>query len=110
MDRAESAQLPLDFVPRARRTDPASSHRAAFDARRFAATHAGQIVRAVVAHPGLTAKQLAALGCLSVVQIDRRAIELERAEWILRWPAEDGGELALWPTARAKRWAGTEGA
>ena len=63
---------------RARRTDPATSHTAARNAERFAASHAGRIMAALrggVATP----HRLAELTGLTVVQIDRRLPELERA-------------------------------
>jgi len=100
-------QLPLFFEgARARKTDPNSSHRAAFDAERFARSHAGQIVSAVVRYPGRTANQLSVLpGCpLTVVQIDRRAHELEADGWLIR-TAHPGDELRLHATRKASEWA-----
>lgn len=68
-----------DIQPvRARKTDPRTSHTAANNAERFAATHAGRIMtelRKSVA----TAHRLAELTGLTVVQIDRRLPELEKA-------------------------------
>ena len=68
-----------DIQPvRARRTDPATSHTAARNAERFAASHAGRIMAALRWGP-LSAKGIAAITGLTVVQIDRRLPELQRA-------------------------------
>ena len=65
--------------PRARRTDPATSHKAAAKAERFAASHAGRILAALRDLGLATAHELALATGLTVVQIDRRTIELQRA-------------------------------
>ncbi len=99
-------QLALDYAgPRARRADPAPSHSAAAAAARFANSHAGRIVLAVLANPGRTAVELAALPGLrlTTVQIDRRAHELEREGWITR--SADLAVRRLFPTLRARDWA-----
>lgn len=68
-----------DIQPvRARKTDPSTSHTAAKNAERFAATHAGRIMEALKEGPR-TAAGLAAMTGLTVVQIDRRLPELEKA-------------------------------
>ena len=67
--------------PRARNTDPATSHMASKRAERFAASHAGQILMALrteAASYGLTADEIGVLIGLTVVQVDRRTIELQR--------------------------------
>jgi hypothetical protein len=68
--------LTLD-QPRARRSDPATSHQAAARASRFSESHAGRIHVALMAGPA-TAHELAERTGLTVVQIDRRLPELQR--------------------------------
>ena len=65
-------------APAARRTDPSTSHAAARSAQRFAESHAGRIL-AALADGKRTAAGIAAMTGLSVVQVDRRLPELERA-------------------------------
>jgi len=65
--------------PRARRTDPATSHAAAAKAERFASSHAGRILAALRDLGTATAHELAPATGLTVVQIDRRMVELQRA-------------------------------
>lgn len=68
-----------DIQPvRARKTDPSTSHTAARNAERFAATHAGRIMEALKEGPR-TAAGLAAMTGLSIVQVDRRLPELRTA-------------------------------
>jgi hypothetical protein len=90
--------------PRARRTDPSSSHAAADRAERSGLIrgHAALIVRAVVERPG-TAKEVGARVGLTNVQVARRAPELEADGWILR---EGPGELVMWATEKARGWVG----
>ncbi len=73
--------LPLE-PPRARRRDPSTSHAAAKAAERFQASHAGRILAALRIHP-MTAKEISAHTGLSVEQVCRRAIELQRSEKIV---------------------------
>jgi hypothetical protein len=68
--------LTLD-QPRARRSDPATSHQAAARASHFSESHAGRIHVALMAGPQ-TAHELAERTGLTVVQIDRRLPELQR--------------------------------
>jgi len=65
-------------APAARRTDPVTSHQAARRAANFAESHAGRILAALAEGPR-TAAGLAEMTGLSVVQVDRRLPELERA-------------------------------
>lgn len=68
-----------DIQPvRARKTDPVTSHTAAKNAERFAASHAGRIL-AELRKGVATAHRLSELTGLTVVQIDRRLPELEKA-------------------------------
>lgn len=66
-------------VGRARRTDPDTSKQAAAKAARFAASHAGRILAALQQLGTGTAHDIAMATGLSVVQIDRRTVELQRA-------------------------------
>ncbi|HEU4428117.1 MAG TPA: winged helix-turn-helix domain-containing protein [Myxococcota bacterium] len=79
---------------RARRTDPRPSHAAAAQAARFARSHAGRILAAVREYPGLTTHRLAEVTGLSVCQIDRRGIEMQRAGLIVR--RDVGGRALAW--------------
>lgn len=66
--------------PRARNTDPATSHIAAERAKRFADSHAGRILEAL-RHgfsDGMCAEEIGEITGLTVVQVDRRTIELQR--------------------------------
>jgi hypothetical protein len=63
---------------RARRTDPATSQAAARNAERFAASHAGRIMAALSEGPR-SAKGIEAITGLTVVQVDRRIVELQRS-------------------------------
>lgn len=83
-----------DLTPiRARRTDPATSHRAAADSVRFAGSHAGRILESLKQHGAQSPKELERRIGLSVVQIDRRACELRRAGLIEVVTTDDGAEV-----------------
>jgi predicted Rossmann fold nucleotide-binding protein DprA/Smf involved in DNA uptake len=71
-------------VVRSRRTDPATSHAAAKKAERFIPTHKAQILEALIEGPR-TAQGIAAMTGLTVVQVDRRLCELERADRTNTW-------------------------
>lgn len=60
----------------ARNSDPIQCHEAADRARRFAPSHRDRILAALKQHGPRTAHELERLTGLSVVQIDRRRIEL----------------------------------
>ena len=103
-----TAQPALPFGPRARRRDPSPSHLAARDAERFAASHIGRIVRALVAvthEPRcLSTHELADATGLTVVQLDRRGLEAEAAGWVFR--LDQGGVALDWfATEKARTWA-----
>lgn len=66
-------------VGRARRTDPDTSKQAAAKAARFAASHSGRILAALQQLGTGTANDIAQATGLSVVQVDRRLPELQRA-------------------------------
>ena len=64
---------------RARKTDPATSKRAALESARFADSHAGRILRCLQLHGKRDTHQIAQITGLEVVQVDRRASELVRS-------------------------------
>lgn len=64
---------------RARKTDPATSKRAALESARFAESHAGRILRCLQLHGKRDTHQIAQITGLEVCQVDRRKIELERS-------------------------------
>lgn len=68
-------------VPRARNSDPVTSHRAAARSVHFAGSHASRILHALRNgfHDGLCAEEIGEFTGLTVVQVDRRTIELQRA-------------------------------
>lgn len=77
---AASRQTPTGGVgQRARKGDPITSHQAAANAERFAASHAGRILSALEELGTATAAELAQATGLSVVQVDRRRKEMETA-------------------------------
>jgi hypothetical protein len=96
--------LPLfDWSPRARTSDPRTSKVAGERAQRFARGHAALIIKALVEHGPGTASEVGARCGLSVVQVDRRALELVNGGWVLRF---DHGrrELVLVATAKSEEW------
>jgi hypothetical protein len=86
-------QLSIDFCVRARATDPATSHKAADNAKRFAGGHASKILAALKLHGPQSPKQLFDFTGLSVVQIDRRRGELIKAG-LVRVKRLDDGAIA----------------
>lgn len=78
---------------RARRTDPESSHAAALKAARFADSHAGRILAALEVICTGTAEEIARQAGLTVVQVDRRAVELQRAGRIAYLTYDSGKHL-----------------
>ncbi len=64
---------------RARKTDPATSKRAALESAKFAESHAGRILRCLQLHGKRDTHQIAQITGLEVCQVDRRKIELERS-------------------------------
>jgi predicted ArsR family transcriptional regulator len=96
-------QLALDMTPRARRSDPETSHAAAARSHAFSESHAGRIHVALTQGPA-TAHELSERIGLTVVQIDRRLPELRRAG-MARVVVEDGesltrGGFRVWAVTR----------
>jgi hypothetical protein len=97
-------QLALDMTPRARRSDPETSHAAAARSRAFSESHAGRIHVALTQGPA-TAHELSERIGLTVVQIDRRLPELGRVGMARVVPKADGTDLTrggfrVWEAAR----------
>ena len=84
----------IQVVRRSRRTDPATSHQAAQKSVKFASTHKAKILEALKEGPR-TAAGIAAMTGLTVVQVDRRLCELERAERIEYVANEDGQSVSV---------------
>jgi hypothetical protein len=80
LDQPRQALYFDDLQPvRARRTDPATSQRAASKAAQFANSHAGRIVESLRTFGKQTTLDIARTTGLTVVQVDRRKSDLERA-------------------------------
>ena len=77
----------LPAVPRARTTDPQTSHAAARSMRSTAAEHHERILGALEADGDLTPEQIADRCGLDSVQVCRRMAELERLG--LAWPTSE---------------------
>lgn len=71
-------QMSIDFAPAARRTDPATSHQAAAQARELAAAHQRAILAALEAHGAMGKDRIAMHAGLDGVAVCRRLTELER--------------------------------
>ena len=83
-----------DLTPiRARRTDPATSHRAAAQSVRFAGSHAGRILACLKTHGRRDTHQLSLITGLTIVQIDRRKKEMEEAGLIRT--VDDSGRYSV---------------
>lgn len=89
-------QLALTFdPPRARRTDPATSHRAARNARQFATGHFALILGALESGPG-TFKEIAERCGLERHAVARRLPELQQAGRVKRTGVERDGCAEWW--------------
>ena len=72
--------LPITMHPmRSRRTDPCTSHVAAQNSKSFSNSHSGRILAALADHGPLAACELMHIIGLTVVQVDRRIIEIFRS-------------------------------
>lgn len=80
-----------DLTPiRARRTDPATSHRAAAESAKFAGPHAGRILAALKLHGPMSPKQMFDFTGLDVAQCDRRRKEMIEAGLVRIKTTNDG--------------------
>jgi predicted transcriptional regulator len=68
--------VPAYEPPRARRSDPPTSHQAAFKAREFQVSHAGRALDALRRYGPLSTHEIADRTGLTVVQLDRRRNEM----------------------------------
>lgn len=88
-----------EAAPRARRTDPATSHRAAARACYFADSHKDRICKALAwlasMNQPATADRIATASGLTVVQVDRRLPEMERDE-VVELTGQDIGGFRCW--------------
>lgn len=93
--------LPIQMLdmPRARRSDPATSHRAAAMSVRFANSHGNRIVEALKEHGRMSPVGIGGMTGLTVVQVDRRCCELERAGRI-RQVKDERGNPVIWNLCR----------
>lgn len=81
-------------IVRVRSIDPASSHLAAAGAARFADSHAARILY-VLRHgfsDGMCAEEIGEASGLTVVQVDRRTVELQR-KGLIRVVQRNGADL-----------------
>lgn len=93
--------LPIQMLdmPRARRSDPSTSHVAAAMSVRFADSHGNRIVEALKEHGRMSPVGIGGMTGLTVVQVDRRVVELERAGRI-RLVLSEGGWPVVWNGCR----------
>jgi predicted Rossmann fold nucleotide-binding protein DprA/Smf involved in DNA uptake len=90
-------QLAMNFEPvRARRSDPATSQRAASRVERFASGHFAKILAALDRAPG-SYREIAARAELEPVAVARRMAELETAGLVRR--AGEFGGFTTWARA-----------
>jgi len=85
--------------PRARSTDPHTSHVAAMRARNFADTHANRIVEALKEHGRMSPVGIGGMTGLTVVQVDRRLVELQRAGRV-QVVTDETGNPVVWSGCR----------
>jgi hypothetical protein len=92
--------LPIQMLdmPRARRSDPSTSHAAAAMSVRFADSHGSRIVEALKEHGRMSPVGIGGMTGLTVVQVDRRVVELERAGRIRQVMEE--GKPVVWNGCR----------
>ena len=83
--------MEIAATPRARRTDPSTSHEAAGRAKNFASSQAGTILATLRQFKRMTAEQLSGLTGLTVEQIDRRLPDLKELD-LARVCLDDAGE------------------
>lgn len=79
---------------RARNSDPTTSHTAARNAAFFADSHKGRIMAALKEGPRSTAG-IAAMTGLTIVQVDRRAWELETGGYIAYVKDAKGNDIVV---------------
>lgn len=93
--------LPIQMLsmPRARNSDPATSHHAAAMSARFANSHGNRIVEALKAHGRMSPVGIGGMTGLTVVQVDRRLVELQRAGRV-QVVKDEAGNPVVWSGCR----------
>jgi len=91
MSGEQQLSIEFDAKPRARRSDPVTSHAAALKAVRFSVGHKARILAALKQHGPRSAHELSLLIGLTVVQIDRRLCEMKPAVRVVT--LDDGADL-----------------
>jgi Transcriptional regulators len=85
--------------PRARRSDPSTSHHAAAMSARFANSHGNRIVEALKVHGRMSPVGIGGMAGLTVVQVDRRLVELQRAGRV-QVVKDETGNPVVWSGCR----------
>lgn len=93
MNPSDQLQIEFDAKPRARRTDPVTSHAAAERAADFSTSHAGRILLALQLHGPRSPWELSQLIGLTIVQIDRRLPDLKKLGLARVVKLDDGADL-----------------
>ena len=93
MNACDQLQIQFDAKPRARKTDPVTSHAAAIASMRFSAGQKGRILAALKQHGQRSPYELSQLIGLTVVQIDRRLPELARDSLARVVKLDDGADM-----------------
>lgn len=101
MSYTQLSNVAIEARPRARNSDPHTSHVAAARSKNFASSHSGRILSALKDYGSMTAQGIAGMTGLEVVQIARRCTEMQRAE-LIEVVQQDGADL-VWDGFRV--WA-----
>ena len=93
--------LPIQMLsmPRARSSDPSTSHHAAAMSVRFSNSHGNRIVEALKEHGRMSAQGIGGMAGLTVVQVDRRLVELQRAGRV-QVVTDEAGNPVVWSGCR----------
>lgn len=70
--------MSLDTIPRVRSSDPLTSFLAADAARKFRPSHVDRILASLRQHGASTPARIGEITGLTVVQVDRRLVEMQR--------------------------------
>lgn len=81
---SDQRELDFDDTPRARNADPASSHRAADESAPNLGGQRLRVLRAVIAHPGRTARELSEISGIELATCHKRMPELEHRGFVER--------------------------
>jgi hypothetical protein len=102
--RPVRAERPEPSFPRVRSTDPRSSHEAAAQADRFAASQAQRVLTALRQWPGSTSMELAAVAHLDRYATARRLPELLADGFVTRREPTDDTKPCEVSRKRVCRW------